>query len=1042
MKLSRLVILIALFSGIAFSANAQSEPVEPPKMRELKGEELQGTLKPLQNKKGLWGYVNSEDKFVIKAQFEDAKPYEGNVAQVRFNGKCGIIGRNGLYILPPTYMESLGEFSSDSVAIFRVQHKYGLVDTKGRFVQSVKYDDIQPKSFGYLACINLKYSTIDKKGNIICDKKFDSVSSLNEDESLDHVFMERKWGIIKNGKDVITHGWDKQLQLLYDMGGDSPDLYLVSRRNLYGVVTSDGKQVAPVYYDAIELHESGNYFITVRNGKYGAISLRMSEIVPPILDEKPVIEDKMYRVYDGFNFWCANVYGRLEFRVCADVYSARKPAEYVTTTEYPEWAKLDIIESNLEEYTTSQGNARTIYDVMVERSYNMDYIKHDPRLPKDVELTFPSNDVTKYGVLSGHSFIVGGGKIHISETDYLQIAMKSTNMPVYLASDQSGDKYYLYYDNKLVSLNDALDKFNVKSCPSLYPKDCVLMPDGKLLVRIAFVRSKDEANMSLIETDAYNLPVSNAHISLFTGTPNSAVETYGLLTMDIANSSALSFAQLPADMGNIIASTFGGFYGRTSQSVVADTSNPLTCYDRNGNLEWIFRAHANEVLVDIDETENYIYLGGYTKDGNVEHPLLIQLDKLGNRAETIIMSDKTSRFSAIKCANHLIYAKLGGNSESFYPHFILEDLGDNMYVRPCCVWEDWGGKHIGGCGLIAENGKWIQSPILEGEQMGDEMLYDWEFGSFSNDYLIIRKSGKYGIINRAGDMLVKPKYEQLEQLENPNYFRVLVDGMYGVIDATGRIIVPAEYNYIGRMSEDMIVAKRGRDYGCFDANGTNVVPFEFLEIKEYVGGMARIQGRNGRYGFIDKNGSDLVLTMFDSVEYYSEDLALVTAMGAVGFVDMQGNWVVRPIYDNGRSFSCGLAPVCSKNKWGYIDKSGDEKIALKFDSAEEFNKEYKIARVSKGGKWGVINDKGTDIVPISFDEVIICADGYIYVKRDDKCGVYSSKGDIVCPVECDDRGLYNSKSIMFKHGIAKVMLNGHSVKLDSFGNIISLYTDK
>ena len=110
--------------------------------------------------------------------------------------------------------------------------------------------------------------------------------------------------------------------------------------------------------------------------------------------------------------------------------------------------------------------------------------------------------------------------------------------------------------------------------------------------------------------------------------------------------------------------------------------------------------------------------------------------------------------------------------------------------------------------------------------------------------------------------------------------------------------------------------------------------------------------------------------------------------------------------------------------------------------AEEFNKEYKIARVSKGGKWGVINDKGTDIVPISFDEVIICADGYIYVKRGDKCGVYSSKGDIVCPVECDDRGLYNSKSIMFKHGIAKVMLNGHSVKLDSFGNIISLYTDK
>lgn len=1041
MKICKVILMIVLLSGIEFNSYAQSMVVEPPKMKELKEEDMQDNLIPKRHKTGLWGYVNSKKKFVVKPKFENALPFEGNVARVCHNGKWGIMGRNGLYILNPTFIDSLYEFSADSIAIFSAyengMNKHGLINSNGWICQGLNYASIIIKPFGYLAkdYIN-KYTTIDKNGNIMLAKEFDNVLPL-EDPSMDIFFNGAKWGIIRDGKEIITQGWDKQPQLLYDKEGNIPDLYLVSRHNLYGVIAANGKQVTPIYYDSIKLHESGNYFITMRDGKYGALSLSMKDIVPPILDKEPLLEDKLYRVYNGFDFMCASMNGSVEFRTCSYIYSEKNPDEYISTTDYPEWAKEDIIMKNLADYKEGQNKARNVYEMSVKRNYDANYLKHDPLLKQNIRMSYAYNDTERYGLLRSCNFIDGAGLYNGQPS--MQRVSNSIDNNVCLVFDRSDDKHYIIYKESRFSLNDALDKFNIKSVPSLYLKDYTILPDGRLMVRVVFVRTKETAYDSLIETESYNLPVSNSRVNIFSGTPNATLEAYGIITFDPRNSSAISFAQLPSNNGMAV-SAFGGFYTRASSNVVADANNYLRRYDRFGNLEWTFKANANEVLVDMDETENYLYLCGYVKNGSVEQPLLIQLDKSGNRTNTKIMENMNGRISAMKCANYLIYAMMSG-SDSYLPHFILEDLGDNMYVRPCCAWEDWGGKMIGGCGLIGENGKWIQTPVLEGEEKSDYPLYGWSFGSFNGEYLIISHDGKYGVINRNGDIVVNLKYELLEQLDNPNYFRFSMNGKFGVVDATGRIIVPAKYDYIGRMSEDMIVAKQGRAYGSFDAEGVLVVPFEFLEIKEFVGGMARILGTNNLYGFVDKKGHILVQPNFDAVEYYSEGLAMMKLTNAVGYFDMK-QWVVRPIYDAGKSFSGGLAPVCLNNKWGYIDKAGKEKIGFNYDSAEEFNQEYRVARVSKGGKWGVINDKGTIIVPISFDEIVICVDGYIYAKKlGDKSAIYSHKGAVITS-ECDDTCNFNANSVMFKNGVAEVKLNGKKVKLDKFGKVIYNYTGR
>ena len=97
-------------------------------------------------------------------------------------------------------------------------------------------------------------------------------------------------------------------------------------------------------------------------------------------------------------------------------------------------------------------------------------------------------------------------------------------------------------------------------------------------------------------------------------------------------------------------------------------------------------------------------------------------------------------------------------------------------------------------------------------------------------------------MDRAGEMVVEAKYDLLEALENPGFIKASNDDLFGVIDVNGNVIVPLEYDYVGRMSEDIIIVRKDGMYGFYDKQGILVAPIEYKEIREFVGGMARFRG--------------------------------------------------------------------------------------------------------------------------------------------------------------------------------------------------------
>lgn len=1045
-KLFNILLSVVFLLALAPWSEAQSTD-EMPKLKEIKGEKLLEELTPLQHKKGLWGYADSKGKFAIKPVFTQACPYEGQLARINVNGKWGTIGRNGMYIIRPLY-DSIAVYSSDSLAIAVWDGKAGLIDDKGKRIQKPKYDAIEYAMYGYKSRTGDKYGTINNLGGVMFDPQFDDIVMLDKQRGLEQVYMDGKWGILKDGREVLTLGFDQKITLFQNGTTGKPDLYLACQKGKVGIVTSYGQFVAPCVYDDISIASSGEYIITSLDNKYGALSLKLEEISLPILESRPYLGMGLFKIHDDGKFYAANIRGNVLFESCDIIYNMENPEEYATTSSFPSWAKMVLIEKNLHDRQVDMDNARLLSEIMEKHGYDPALAQEDDSRPQGYITKIPDGFVEKYGICEGGRFEHASGTVSDYESGHHNLHYRAripSGTDICLVSVPSTGEYLVTREGDQFSLKAALEKFNVKEFDGIYPKDCAMLPGDRIMVRFAFIRPASHKGYPLVENDPAYLPVPSYGVSLHNGGANPSLETHAVVVFDVDSLAAVSFAQLP-DSGDYTmeGSVFGGFYTHAKGSVIADEKNPLIRYDRNGNKDWEFRPAGGEVFYSIEETENYIYLCGSTKNSmhyGVEVPFVVQLSKRGAREKELSKDYQNARFTGLICKDYLMYAKTSFLKEKvtgpdYYPHFVLEDLGDNFGVRPKCVWEDWGGGVLGGCGLISHEGKWLNTLALNPDQMC--AAYDWEFAGFSSDYLIVRHMGKYGLMNRSGEMVVEAKYDLIEELENPGYVKASNDDLFGVIDVNGNVIVPLKYDYVGRMSEDIIIVREDGMYGFYDKHGNLVAPIEYKEIREFVGGMARFRGVK-KFGFINTKGEHIVDAFADEAENFKEGACLVTMNNNIGLMNLNGDWVAAPMYEDGGSFSGGYAYLAQSGKYGFVDKTGKFVIPMKYSGAKDFHPEYGLACVEENGLWGVIDVRGNYVVPAQFDDVSVTADGYICVQKDGRYGVFSSSGREIYPVECDSIDFDPSKAL-FRFGVVNARLNDQRIRIDQQGNAVYQYS--
>lgn len=297
--------------------------------------------------------------------------------------------------------------------------------------------------------------------------------------------------------------------------------------------------------------------------------------------------------------------------------------------------------------------------------------------------------------------------------------------------------------------------------------------------------------------------------------------------------------------------------------------------------------------------------------------------------------------------------------------------------------------------VINDSYKFISKPVYDGVL------------PFTEELMAVRIDNEWGYINRDGEMVIEPRYEDYKGFFgwfSNGYALVKIYGNYTFIDKQGEIAIVPEYDLVFPFYEGLAAVVKDEKVGFIDTEGNEVIKpmFHFNWKVSFSEGLFPVEAyikETGevKWGYINKKGDFIIPPLFDYAENFYESYAVINIGGKYGYVNRDGEYLltdfnemkrfseglsavkvnsdnvlwgyigedlkvaVTPKYEAAGVFSEGLAPVLSTNddgdkKWGYINKKGEKVIDFIYGSVGNFSEG--VAKVKIDGKWGFINYKG------------------------------------------------------------------------------------
>ena len=280
--------------------------------------------------------------------------------------------------------------------------------------------------------------------------------------------------------------------------------------------------------------------------------------------------------------------------------------------------------------------------------------------------------------------------------------------------------------------------------------------------------------------------------------------------------------------------------------------------------------------------------------------------------------------------------------------FAEEDFVDG--VSPARVGESWGFIDTKGKWVI-EPKYWRVQPFSEGLASVTGQLKGYDFPA-----AYIDRTGRSVIEFPKGVAEAGPFSEGLAAVRLHGETSV---GKLGYIDRTGAVVIPHQFAVGGQFHNGFAaVVFDGRCYVEERNDAPRTTPPSVPAATSCGGVPTSITERCGE-GFIDRSGK--VVFRFQGVRDFSEGLAAVQHQGKWGFINPDGTFKVRPQFDAVGAFRSGLAAAEANNKWGYIDSTGQWAIHAQFGKADDFSDGFALTDK------GYIDKSGTLVVASAKD---------------------------------------------------------------------------
>lgn len=154
----------------------------------------------------------------------------------------------------------------------------------------------------------------------------------------------------------------------------------------------------------------------------------------------------------------------------------------------------------------------------------------------------------------------------------------------------------------------------------------------------------------------------------------------------------------------------------------------------------------------------------------------------------------------------------------------------------------------------------------------------------------------------------------------------------------------------------------------------------------FQGGRCRVK-KGDKYGFIDKEGKEVIPCVYDEVSDFSEGLCGVRKDGKIFFIDKEGKKVLKSEYKS-YFFWNGFARIIEEDEetdrllHGYMNKEGKVVIKPKYMKIDHIGDKFYVE--NKKNLNGVLDEKGRVLIPEKYNGIQEEREGLMSVYKTDK----------------------------------------------------------
>lgn len=224
------------------------------------------------------------------------------------------------------------------------------------------------------------------------------------------------------------------------------------------------------------------------------------------------------------------------------------------------------------------------------------------------------------------------------------------------------------------------------------------------------------------------------------------------------------------------------------------------------------------------------------------------------------------------------------------------------------------------------------------------------------------------------------------------------DDKFGFKREDGTVIIEPTYMFVDKFHGDYCLVFKDYDHcGMIDRNGHEVLPTIYSDVSYPLEGMFRVK-RGELWGFCDSTGREVIECQYRSASGFSEGVAVAlfdidSITSLYGYIDRQNNIVLPAVYEYAFPFQEGYAVVKQYDRYGIIDHGGRTMVPCKYMEVTSMLDGRFIALDPQSGEAALFNNKFKQLTPFKYDDVKHYGEGFYVVVKDGKMTFLDSKGN-------------------------------------------------